>query len=377
MNYPKFMTAIFPTAIVKVKRNNMFDWSKKRVAVFALTPQGKELRDELLEGGTGQWETAELADLTTAFHTYDGLVFIMATGIVVRYIASLIKHKSEDPAVIVLDQQGHFAISLLSGHMGGANLLARMIAVRLSNKFRLCQAVITTATDVAEVTAFDVFARDHDLLIEDTAEIKYISADLIANRCVQVTIDGRLTGSFRGPVEVLPFSESRELNSEFNWSRDLNRVVVSSTKDLPSLPSAPHCLWLRPKDIFLGIGCKRNTEPEQLIEYIKMKLAEYNISELSIACIASHSVKRTELALQRAAKYFKCDLKFYDPIDLEPFCESVECSDFVRQTVGVGAVSAPAALCAVGGHSELIVEKIRHNGMTLSIVKKEMHYTAC
>ena len=133
----------------------------------------------------------------------------------------------------MLDQQGHFAISLLSGHMGGANLLARMIAVRLSNKFRLCQAVITTATDVAEVTAFDVFARDHDLLIEDTAEIKYISADLIANRCVQVTIDGRLTGSFRGPVEVLPFSESRELNSEFNWSRDLNRVVVSSTKDLP------------------------------------------------------------------------------------------------------------------------------------------------
>ena len=88
-----------------------------------------------------------------------------------------------------------------------------------------------------------------------------------------------------------------------------------------------------------------------------MKLAEYNISELSIACIASHSVKRTELALQRAAKYFKCDLKFYDPIDLEPFCESVECSDFVRQTVGVGAVSAPAALCAVGGHSELMWKK--------------------
>ncbi|MDE6004987.1 MAG: cobalt-precorrin 5A hydrolase, partial [Oscillospiraceae bacterium] len=108
----------------------------------------------------------------------------MATGIVVRVIADLIKSKDTDPAVIVLDQQGKFVISLLSGHLGGANALTSTIAEVLG-----AIPVITTATDIENMIAFDNFAKNNNLIIENLKNLKYISSAMLEHEKITVFSD--------------------------------------------------------------------------------------------------------------------------------------------------------------------------------------------
>ena len=96
------------------------------------------------------------------FAACDGLIFIGAAGIAVRLIAPYLKDKLTDPAVVVVDEAGKFAISLLSGHVGGANRLAEQTAALLN-----AVPVVTTASDVRGRTAIDVWAADHGLVITD------------------------------------------------------------------------------------------------------------------------------------------------------------------------------------------------------------------
>jgi cobalt-precorrin 5A hydrolase len=105
----------------------------------------------------------------------DGLVFVSATGIAVRSIAPFIKSKKSDPAVAVVDESGHFSISLLSGHIGGANDLAQLIAEKIG-----AQAVVTTATDVNGKIAIDVTAKKNGLFITSMPMAKEVSASVLS-----------------------------------------------------------------------------------------------------------------------------------------------------------------------------------------------------
>ena len=89
----------------------------------------------------------------------DGIIFFSATGIAVRTIAPFVVSKKTDPAVVVIDEQGSYAISLLSGHLGGANELTEFAAESIG-----AQPVITTGTDVNHTFAVDVFARKNNLV---------------------------------------------------------------------------------------------------------------------------------------------------------------------------------------------------------------------
>ena len=131
-------------------------------AYFYLTDEGGQLARRLAASHPGDLYNKEnfKAALREAFHKYDYLVCIMATGIVVRILAPLLVHKTSDPGVVVMDQKGRFAISLLSGHLGGANDLAREMAALSGG-----EAVITTATDVAGELSFDTFAKNHHMAI--------------------------------------------------------------------------------------------------------------------------------------------------------------------------------------------------------------------
>lgn len=126
-------------------------------AYFYLTDEGGKLAHKLAAAHPGDIYNKEnfKENLRAGFGKYDSLVCIMATGIVVRILAPLIVHKTSDPAVVVLDQKGKHAISLLSGHLGGANDLAREMASISGG-----EAVITTATDVAGELSFDTFAKN-------------------------------------------------------------------------------------------------------------------------------------------------------------------------------------------------------------------------
>ena len=152
-------------------------------AYFYLTGEGEQLARRLAASHPGDLydKTDFKASLREAFHKYDYLVCIMATGIVVRILAPLLVHKTSDPGVVVMDQRGQYAISLLSGHLGGANDLAREMAALSGGS-----AVITTATDVAGELSFDTFAKKHGMAIENIGALKHISGALLSGQPVRV-----------------------------------------------------------------------------------------------------------------------------------------------------------------------------------------------
>ena len=155
-------------------------------AYFYLTGEGEQLARKLAASHPGDLYGKEnfKENLKAGFARYDYLVCIMATGIVVRILAPLIVHKTSDPGVVVLDQKGRHAISLLSGHLGGANDLAREMAFLTGG-----EAIITTATDVAGELSFDTFAKKHHMAIENIGQLKHISGTLLEGKPIRVITD--------------------------------------------------------------------------------------------------------------------------------------------------------------------------------------------
>ena len=115
------------------------------------------------------------------FHQADALIFIAATGIAVRCIAPFVQDKFRDPAVLVMDENGKFVISLMSGHAGGANRLCGLLAETVG-----AQPVITTATDGRGLFAVDVFSAENGLQISDRTIAKQISARVLAGETLGI-----------------------------------------------------------------------------------------------------------------------------------------------------------------------------------------------
>ncbi|MDE6776476.1 MAG: cobalt-precorrin 5A hydrolase, partial [Oscillospiraceae bacterium] len=215
-----------------------------KIAYFWLTSQGKKIVEKIQENLGGKIESKQ--DFKTSvqedFKNYDALVFVMATGIVIRVIADLITAKQKDPAVIVLDQQGKFVISLLSGHLGGANALACQIAEILN-----AMPVITTATDIENIIAFDIFAKNNNLIIENLENLKYISSAMLEYQKITVYSDFAL-----------------QKFDNIIIKNNLPAQVMISDKILEMPVYSEKMLILRPKSLVIGIGCKKNISFEDL-----------------------------------------------------------------------------------------------------------------
>jgi cobalt-precorrin 5A hydrolase len=247
--------------------------SKKSCAVWAITPNGVDLAKIIAEKLSNvdvflsdklsakriQTKTfgALFDALSEQFRRYDRHVFIMATGIVVRMIAPLIQSKVEDPAVVVIDDQGNHAISLLSGHLGGANALAAEVAELIR-----AQPVITTATDVNQVVAIDVLAKEKHLNIENPQAIKIVNMALLKGEPIGLHDP---FGLMEDSIDAIPWSD--EILTQQSGSPErrrgedsISRVFIDDvTIDLP-----PEVLVLRPPTLIAGMGCNRNTPMEEL-----------------------------------------------------------------------------------------------------------------
>ena len=154
------------------------------------------------------------------FHQYSHHIFIMATGIVVRKIAPLISdvnnihknNKLNSPAVVCCDEKGDNVISLLSGHVGGANKLAKVIAgITMGN------AVITTATDVNNIKSFDELATENNYIITDKDRIKLLNSLLLENGKIGVIMDNELFQKYYGKnkfIELITNNDIHNINIE-------------------------------------------------------------------------------------------------------------------------------------------------------------------
>ena len=275
------------------------------IKILALTSQGAALAHRLARGlkGAQCWLPEALAgepgdlifhklaqSFQEAFAGNDNLVCVMAAGIVVRGIAPYLKGKDTDPAVVVVDEAGRFAVSLLSGHLGGANELARRVATVLGGT-----AVITTATDVHGLPALDQIAVAQGLAIENLAGVRLIHMALLAGRPVRLV-----------DPEGLLYSELSAYPELFSVEPDLDRALTGPgatvyvgfrERDWP-----PEWLRLRPRNLVAGMGCHKETPGEELLAFIRKTFEKEKLSLLSLKALATIEAKKDEPGLLMAAR---------------------------------------------------------------------------
>ena len=308
------------------------------------------LREEWKKEGLKEREEEFLSQWTgKMFAEKRAMIFVSATGIAVRAIAPWIRDKMTDPPVVTVDEGAQFVIPLLSGHVGGANELARHIADWLE-----AVPVITTATDVNGKFAVDLYASAYHMTIIDRKEAKNISA---------AVLEGKQIGVFSDlPIKKLP--------DGFVMDRWCEENICITVKD-PSFPEKKASyLRLVPRAVVLGVGCRRGTDPEFMKEKVFALLKEHGIDPAAVKAIASVDVKQDEPAVLGLKQVFDgeclhqpCEQRFYTPEQLNQVPGDFKESAFVKKQIGVGNVCERSA-CAAGG--KLLVEKQAGDGITLA-----------
>ena len=296
--------------------------------------------------GTGLTFVASLSKwMTDVFETVDGIVFVGACGIAVRAIAPFLKSKTTDPAVVVLDEGGNFSISLLSGHIGGANALAVELA-----KIVGAAPVITTATDVNKKFAVDVWAKKRELCIRSMTVAKHISAAVLDGEQIGIQSDF--------PLETLP--EGLLVTDDCNLG-----IVISLDEGKKPFKGT---LTLVPKIVFLGMGCRKDSPMEKIEALVLQVLKEHDISLFAIKAICSIDLKQGELGFLKLCKKYGWNFVTFTKDELQKVAGDFASSSFVESKVGVDNVCERAAVLASGG--DLVVKKIAKDGMTIAVAIK-------
>ena len=251
------------------------------------------------------------------FGEADALLFIGACGIAVRAIAPLVKDKTTDPAVLVMDEAGRHVISLLSGHLGGANALCLEIAEKTG-----AEPVVTTATDLRGLKAVDVWAAENGCAVENPKAIRDVSSAQLAGARVGVAVTARTLE-----------------------------------------PPFPVTLWLRPRTLVLGTGCRRGLDPRRYEEGVMRFLRACGVSPLSLRALATIDRKADEPALKVFCERYRLPLLAYGAQALRAVPGVFAHSDFVEKTVGVDNVCERAAVLAGG---RLLAGKTAEDGRTFA-----------
>ena len=281
------------------------------------------------------------------FAKADALIFCCAAGIAVRGIAPWVRSKQTDPAVIVVDETGRFAVSLLSGHIGGANELTEAIAQMIG-----AVPVITTATDRNGLFAVDVFATRNGLWIESMALAKEVSAALLAGEPVGFRSDYPVRGTV--PPELTDASA---------------RIGVCVTADAGKAPFEK-TLRLVPRSVCVGLGCRRDKDAGALERFFLAQLAANRVPLRAVNCIASVDLKRDEPGLLALSEKYRIPFWTYSAAELNTLEGEFSGSEFVRSVTGVDCVSERAALLASDG-GEIVCRKTAGDGMTFALAEKK------
>ncbi|MFZ4857615.1 MAG: cobalt-precorrin 5A hydrolase [Desulfuromonadaceae bacterium] len=349
-----------------------------RIAVIAITKGGTRIGRMLCESYPGLqlyvssrysdqagfrcsvFEPKELkALIASLWNKHDGFVLIMATGIVVRMIAPLLESKETDPAVVVMDDAGRFAISLLSGHLGGANELAERCAFVVG-----AQAVITTATDANNLPSFDLLAKEQGWLIDDISRVKVLNTLLLDSEEIAV-VDrtGQARTWLRGRGRITFYDTFADA------SHSTARGFLFVTNQQPSLEAIPeNLLILRPRNLVLGIGCNRGTPADEIVTVITRYFNELQLSLKSICSVASVAAKRNEAGLIKFAERLGVPLHCFDSSELSQVAFPSPPSEYALAAVGVAGVAEPAAILASGG-GVLLLKKVKSGNVTLAVAE--------
>jgi cobalt-precorrin 5A hydrolase len=276
-----------------------------------------------------------------------GLIFIGACGIAVRALAPYIQDKAKDPAVLVVDEGGKYVISLLSGHLGGANDLAKQAASCIG-----AVPVITTATDNRNVFAVDNFAVKQELYIADITKVKVISGAVLNEEAIGIYSEYPVTG---------------QLPAGMAYENQDKGICISATEGVQPFPFTMHLL---PKNLVVGMGCKKGVESEIMYNRLQRVFSELGLRIERICKLCSIDIKKEEPGLLKLADKLGVTFQTYTAKELKQVSGSFTASAFVENTTGVDNVCERSA--ALGsGHGKQLIAKVSGEGMTLSVYEQE------
>lgn len=285
--------------------------------------------------------------LEEIFSEMDGIIFISACGIAVRGIAPFLHSKGSDPGVVVMDEGGNYAISLLSGHIGGGNRLCNEVA-----KIAGAIPVITTATDINQTFSVDNFAKEKGLWIKDLNSIKAISSAILDGEKISFYSDYPVTGELPGKLTYEPLEKG---------------ICISHNE---SLSPYPITLTLIPRDLVLGIGCKKNTSTEAIATLVEEVFDKLGLKKYRIGKVASIDIKASEPGIIGYAKRLKSEFVTFPAEELKSVSGDFTESAFVNQTVGVGNVCERSG-AAASKYGRKIVGKTTRDGVAIAVYQMD------
>jgi precorrin-4 C11-methyltransferase len=297
------------------------------------------------------------------FNHYESLIFIMATGIVVRTLSTFLTHKSSDPAVVVVDEKGRFAVSLISGHLGGANELARRVASITDGT-----PVVTTATDVQGIVALDLLAQRLECHKIDFNGLK---------RCTYALLQGEKVGiypnlmrpylSMGGKGNLVFYKTVKDLlNSDCRY-----KIIVSPKrveKGLAENIEKDGVIVLHPRNLVVGIGCNRGTSSTEIENTVKSFFNKWGLSFHSIKKVATVDLKSCEKGLISFARTHNFAIDFFTPPQLNGVSCPTPPSKHSLKAIGSTGVCEPAALLGAGVKT-LLYPKAKTPNVTIAVAE--------
>lgn len=279
--------------------------------------------------------------LMKEFNNFDFIIFIGSVGIAVREIAPFIKNKLVDPGVVVIDELGKYTISLLSGHIGLANMFTKYLAEKIGST-----PIITTATDINNRFSIDEWATINNLKIDNMNTFKDIASEIIKNN-VSFKSDFPIDGKLPNGLIIDDASD---------------KGVYITYKNLSPFKET---LKLIPKVLSVGVGCKKGTSVDLIESAINTVFNDNNLLTRAIKSISSIDVKKEEVGIIEYANKINVSLKFYSKEELLTLDGDFSKSDFVLKTVGVDCVCERAAL--INSTGNIIIKKKATSGVTVSV----------
>jgi cobalt-precorrin 5A hydrolase len=342
------------------------------VHIFPVTDRGYRLARKIKAGlvDSRLYRPAELKEgklkkrVKEAFRNSSALVFVCAAAVVVRTVAPYLKDKTTDPPVVSVDELGRFSISLVSGHLGGANELAREVAGLVG-----ATPVVTTATDIRGLPCIEEIAKRFSLEIDNTEGIKPVNSAILRGRKV-VVVDRdperlrAIKGAF-GHTGVFRFQRTVPKR----LAKDRALVVISAQLDenIPRTLSKA-TLFLRPKEFVVGLGCKRGVTVKEFERVYGRVLSGKKLSPLSVRNFATIEIKRKERGLKGFAKRARVPVDFFSTKELSAIKPPSGPSRVVREKFGIDGVAEPAALASAGVR-KIWLKKQKKGNITIAVAK--------
>ena len=302
-----------------------------------------------VEKSVGDWAKEQMQEK-------NALLFIGACGIAVRAIAPFLTDKLHDVPVLVMDERGRYVIPLLSGHVGGANELAHYLAGKTG-----AEPVITTATDINNKFAVDLFTKRNNLFIENKEGIVKVSSKVLAGEVITISIEPGHGADGTGKSCLPPGIRLAAYPPEESVD-----VLITSKEDKFNT-----ALVLRPREYVIGLGCKKGKSIEEINAFVTKKMKELGITAAQVYAVASISLKSEEQGIVSWCDKEGIPFLTYTVEELQEVKGSFTGSSFVMEKTGVDNVCERAALKACGNHGKLITPKHAENGMTIAVAKRE------